>query len=89
MNLSDSQKWLLLTFTGVVGWLLYQLAPILMPFALATALAYLGDPLVDRLETLRYRRFYLNRTQAVIVVFVGIFLTIATILIIVYAAHYA
>ncbi|QWF71680.1 AI-2E family transporter [Methylomonas paludis] len=83
MNLNDSQKWQLLTFTAVLAWLLYQLAPVLMPFAIAAGLAYLGDPLVDRLEILQYRRYRLNRTQAVLVVFIGLFLIIAGLLIIV------
>lgn len=81
--MSDSQKWLILAFTAAMGWLLYQLAPILMPFASAAVLAYLGDPLVDRLETFRYRSFRLNRTLAVIVVFFGIILVIAALLIVV------
>jgi predicted PurR-regulated permease PerM len=46
-----------------VGWLLWLLAPVLTPFALAALLGWLGDPLVDRLE----RR--LPRNTAVIVVF--------------------
>lgn len=75
--MSDSQKWLILAFVVGVGWLLYRLAPILMPFAVAAILAYLGDPLVDRLELFRYRNFRLNRTLAVVVVFLGI-IVIAT-----------
>ena len=84
--MSDSQKWLVLAFTALMGWLLFQLAPILMPFAISAGLAYLGDPLVDRLEAVHYRSFRLNRTLAVIVVFLGIVLVIATLLIIVIPA---
>jgi predicted PurR-regulated permease PerM len=47
--------------------LLWLLGPILMPFAVSAGLAYLGDPLVDRLQ--RYR---LSRTVAVILVFVAL-----------------
>jgi predicted PurR-regulated permease PerM len=50
-----------------IGAGLYVLSPILMPFAVALLLAYLGDPLVDRLETLK-----LPRTLAVVIVFVVI-----------------
>jgi predicted PurR-regulated permease PerM len=50
------------------GWVLYLLAPILTPFVASGLLAYLGDPLVDRLERLK-----LPRTLAVLVVFVLIF----------------
>lgn len=45
--------------------LLYYLVPILMPFVVGAALAYLGNPLVDRLEKL-----HLTRTGGVCVVFV-------------------
>jgi predicted PurR-regulated permease PerM len=45
--------------------LLYLLAPVLTPFVVAALLAYIGDPLADRLETWR-----LNRTLAVVVVFI-------------------
>jgi predicted PurR-regulated permease PerM len=84
--MSDSQKWLLLAFTTVSGWLLYKLAPILMPFAFSAALAYLGDPVVDKLETLHFRSWRLTRTLAVVLVFSGIILLIAALLIIVIPA---
>ena len=45
------------------GWLLWLLAPVLTPFAVAALLGWLGDPLVDRLQ----RR--VPRNSAVIVVF--------------------
>ena len=32
------------------GWLLWLLAPVLTPFAIAALLGWLGDPVVDRLE---------------------------------------
>lgn len=54
--MTDSQKWLLLALTVATGYLLYLLAPVLTPFLISALLAYLGDPAVDRLETLRVRR---------------------------------
>ena len=81
--MSDSQKWLVLAFALAQGWLLYLLAPILMPFAVAAILAYLGDPLVDRLEILKYRNFRLNRTWAVIVVFLGIIVTATALMLVI------
>lgn len=48
------------------------LAPILMPFVIGAALAYLGDPIVDHLE-----RWHLSRTMGVCVVFVVIAAVIA------------
>jgi predicted PurR-regulated permease PerM len=81
--MSDSQKWFALAFVAGLGVLLYCLAPMLMPFVMAAILAYLGDPLVDKLETLRYRSWRLNRTFAVIVVFLGIILIATGILLVV------
>lgn len=62
--MSDAQKWLLLISLGATTWLLYLLAPVLIPFLVGALLAYLGDPLVDRLEGWK-----LGRTLAVLVVF--------------------
>ncbi len=50
------------------GWVVYLLAPILTPFLAAGLLAYVGDPLVDRLQRLK-----LGRTPAVGLVFMLIF----------------
>ncbi|MGB5640562.1 MAG: AI-2E family transporter [Sedimenticolaceae bacterium] len=63
--------WVLLT-----AWLLYLLSPILTPFVVSALLAYLGDPLADRLEALG-----LKRTPAVILVFSVIFLLLGFLLI--------
>lgn len=57
------------------GWLLYLLAPILTPFVAAGLLAYLGDPLVDRLQRLK-----LGRTVAVVFVFLLIFVLLISLL---------
>ena len=70
MALSDSQKWLILAVLGLTGWLLYLLAPVLTPFLISMLLAYLGDPLVDRLE-----RHRLSRTVSVLIVFAGMLLS--------------
>ena len=64
MLMTDAQKWLILAGLLVTGWLLYLLAPVLTPFLVAATLAYLGDPIADRLEKLK-----LSRTLAVIIVF--------------------
>jgi sporulation integral membrane protein YtvI len=67
--LTDLQKLLLLASIVLGGWLLYQLSPVLMPFFIAAMLAYLGDPLVDKLES-----WNLSRTLSVTVVFCVFFL---------------
>ncbi|MDI1300407.1 MAG: AI-2E family transporter [bacterium] len=48
----DSRPWMLLLFAVVFAVLFYLLSPILMPFAAGALLAYLGNPLVHRLERL-------------------------------------
>ncbi|MGZ5007765.1 MAG: AI-2E family transporter [Methylobacter sp.] len=73
--MTDSQKWLVFTFIAGSAWLVYLLAPVLMPFALAAMLAYLGDPLTDKLETYR-----LSRTKAVLVVFSAMTLVLVLVL---------
>lgn len=62
--LSDSQKWLWLVGVVAFAYLIYLLAPVLTPFLAAAFLAYLGDPLVDRLEAKKF-----SRTVAVCIVF--------------------
>lgn len=60
----DWDHWPWLLFVVLTGWIIWLLAPILTPFAVSALLAYLGDPLVDRLEKLK-----LSRTLSVIIVF--------------------
>jgi predicted PurR-regulated permease PerM len=62
--MTDTQKWQLLALSVVLGILLWLLAPVLTPFAVSALLAYLADPLVDRLQ-----RWKLSRTGAVCIVF--------------------
>ena len=56
--------------------LLYFLGPILAPFLVSAGLAYVGDPLVDRLE-----RLGLSRTLGVCIVFVVFFGVLITALV--------
>lgn len=67
-SLSSCIQWYWLIFGVMAFVLIYLLAPILTPFLIAAALAYLGDPLVDRLEAWK-----LSRTVSVVIVFTGIF----------------
>ena len=64
MQISDSQKWLVLAGLLLLGWLIVSLSPILSPFLTAILFAYMGDPLVDRLE-----QWKLSRTNGVIITF--------------------
>lgn len=63
--MTDSNKWYWFAVILVSGLLIYLLAPVLTPFLLAAILAYIGDPLVDRLEA-----YKIPRTLAVSIVFV-------------------
>lgn len=76
--MSDSQRWLVLAGIAGTGLVLYWLAPVFSPFLTAALLAYLGDPLVDRLERLK-----LSRTPAVVVVFLGLFALLALVVVLV------
>ncbi len=69
MSMTDSQKWFTLISAALLLGLLYLLAPVLFPFLVAAALAYLGDPLVDMLEARK-----LSRSVSVVVVFCGLFM---------------
>lgn len=62
--LNNSRSWLWLAALVLLGWLVHQLQPVLMPFLVGVLLAYLGDPLVDRLEVRG-----LTRTWGVVAVF--------------------
>ncbi|MGD8711589.1 MAG: AI-2E family transporter [Thiohalophilus sp.] len=62
--MNTQQQWLLLVVLGTIGLVLYLLGPILAPFVTAAILAYMADPLADRLQTWK-----MPRTLAVVVVF--------------------
>ncbi len=65
--MTNSQRWMLLAGLVLAGFLVYLLQPILTPFLMAALLAYLGDPLADRLEARR-----VPRTAAVTIVFAAL-----------------
>lgn len=69
-------NWLIaVALTGAV---LYLLAPVLTPFVAAALLAYIGDPLADRLQKLR-----MPRTLAVVTVFILTFLMLVLLVVLV------
>ncbi|MFK7955679.1 MAG: AI-2E family transporter [Lysobacterales bacterium] len=79
--MTESRQWMVLVVAVITGWLIYLLAPILTPFAVAALFAYLGDPVTDWLETRG-----LSRTLAVCVVFVLLSLGMVGLLLIVLPA---
>jgi predicted PurR-regulated permease PerM len=62
--MTDPRRWVWLGVALLIAVLLYSLHNILSPFLVGILLAYLADPLVDRLE-----RLGLSRTWGVVVVF--------------------
>ena len=80
----NQRRWQLLAILAVIVFLLWRLAPMLMPFVVAAMLAYLGDPLADRLE-----RVGMGRTLAVSIVFLllALLLTGALLLLIPLISH--
>jgi predicted PurR-regulated permease PerM len=64
LNQETHRRWQMLAIIAVIVFLLWRLSPMLMPFVVAAMLAYLGDPLADRLE-----RLHMGRTLAVSIVF--------------------
>lgn len=69
MTPDTSRRWQMLAITAAILYVFWLLAPVLMPFAVAAMLAYLGDPLADRLQ-----RLGLGRTLAVSIVFIVLLL---------------
>ena len=69
-------RWQWLILVGVLGFVLWLLAPVLMPFVVAALFAYLGDPLVDRLE----RR--MPRSLAVSLVFLVMTVVVVAIIVV-------
>jgi predicted PurR-regulated permease PerM len=62
----------------LTGWMFYLLAPVLTPFIAAALLAYLGDPLADRLQKLR-----MPRSLAVVCVFLMTFLVLGLLILLI------
>jgi len=75
--MTDSNKWYWLVVLTISGFLIYILAPVLTPFMIAAILAYIGDPLVDKLEARK-----IPRMLAVTIVFIVLSLFAITALII-------
>ena len=69
-------NWLIAS--ALTGWVFYLLAPVLTPFVAAALLAYMGDPLADRMQKLK-----MPRTVAVVAVFLITFVVLALLVLLV------
>ena len=65
------QRWFVLSVLLVITIFLYLLAPVLSPFVAGALLAYISDPIADRLEAKG-----IGRTPAVIIVFTSLALVL-------------
>ena len=74
---ADSTKLWWLAIVAMSGWLMYLLAPVLAPFFVSAILAYLADPIADKLEEKG-----LSRTTAVVIVFAGLSLVVLLLLLV-------
>lgn len=73
----ENKLWTIAACLGVCV-LLYLLGPVLTPFLISALLAWLGDPMADRLEAWRF-----SRSLAVGVVFIGTFLVLGLLLLLI------
>jgi len=69
-NFISSNRWLITA--AIFAFLLYLLLPILTPFLIAAILAYICDPLVDKLSKYGIGNFKVGRTLATVLVMLGI-----------------
>ena len=70
-NLFTNNRWLI--FIAIIGFLLYLLLPVLTPFLVAAILAYICDPLVDKLSVMGKNKLVIGRTLATVSVMIAIF----------------
>ena len=80
-NIVADNRWLILGAVFLL--LLYLLAPVLTPFLTAAILAYMCDPLVDRLSEFGYKKYKLGRSIATVIVMLGIVGVITLLLLII------
>jgi predicted PurR-regulated permease PerM len=70
-NLLTNNRWLILVAAFV--FFIYLLLPVLTPFLIAAILAYICDPLVDKLSKLHLGKLELGRTLATVLMMSAIF----------------
>ncbi|WP_330926861.1 AI-2E family transporter [Candidatus Sororendozoicomonas aggregata] len=80
--MTNQQRWMLLAVVVSAGLVVHFLGPVLAPFIISMVLAYLGDPLADRLEELGLSRTLSVTTvfMVVLVVFVLVILVVVPLL---------
>ena len=76
-----NNRWLILA-AGFI-FLLYLLLPVLAPFLIAAVLAYICDPLVDKISACGYKKYQFGRTTSTVLVMLVILGAITLLLLIV------
>jgi len=79
-HLFSDNRWLI--FTLILVFVLYQLGPIITPFLVAAVLAYICDPLVDKLSIIRIKQLSVGRTPATIIVMLTVLAAIISVVLI-------
>lgn len=77
-----NNRWLILCV--VFLFLLYQLLPVLAPFLVAAILAYICDPLVDKLSVLGYKNYQFGRTISTVLVMLAILAAIVLLILVIF-----
>lgn len=79
-QLFSNNRWTI--FALLLVFILYQLGPVITPFLVAAVLAYICDPLVDKLSIVGSKHFKLGRTPATAIVMFGLFAAMTLIVLI-------
>ncbi|MGP1716969.1 MAG: AI-2E family transporter [Methylophilus sp.] len=77
---SDNRWWIV---AALFIYLFYLLEPVLTPFLAAMVIAYMLDPLVDRLSEAGYRQWQIGRTLATLLVMAGVILALIGLMLII------
>ncbi len=76
----SDNRWLILSL--ILVYVLYQLGPIITPFLIAAVLAYICDPLVDKLSIVGTKNVKFGRTPATLTVMLGVFAAVISVILI-------
>ena len=79
-RLFSDNRWAI--FALLLAFILYQLGPVITPFLAAAILAYICDPLVDKLSIAGIGKFKLGRTLATVIVILGLFASMTLVVLI-------
>ncbi|MEE9331963.1 MAG: AI-2E family transporter [Methylophilaceae bacterium] len=79
-HLFSDNRWVI--FSLVLAFTVYQLGPIITPFIIAAILAYICDPLVDKLSIAGVKKLKVGRTPATLIVMLTLLAAIISVVLI-------